>query len=86
MPLPKSSKLKTMGTAVESAVMAVLILAQAAVNPAPKKPYVIANITKTGRTRASLHAVRHATAATTVDKQARTSSSTFRSDSKPKTN
>lgn len=86
IPLPKLSKLKTMGPAVTSSVMAVLILAQMAVKPAPKKPYIMANIIKTERDPASLHMVRQAIAATVVDKQARTLIGTFRSDRKPKTN
>jgi hypothetical protein len=38
IPLPKLSKLNTMGPAVSSSVIDVLILAQVAVKPAPKNP------------------------------------------------
>jgi hypothetical protein len=86
IPLPKLSKLKTIGPAVTSSVMAVLILAQMAVNPAPKKPYIMAKTIKTGSDLANLHMVRQAIAATVVDKQARMLTGTFRSDRKPKTN
>lgn len=86
IPLPKLSRLKTIGPAVASSVIAVLILAQIAVNPAPKKPYVRAKIIIIGRDLASLHIVRQEIAAIVVDKQARTLTETFRSDRKPKTN
>lgn len=86
MPLPKLSRLKTIGAAVASSVIAVLILAQIAVYPAAKKPYITANTIKTGKVWANPHMVRQETAATTVDEQAKTLSGTLRSDKEPNTN
>jgi hypothetical protein len=75
-----------MGPAVSSSVIDVLILAQVAVNPAPKNPYIMAKIVKTGSDSANLQMAKQAIAATTVDKEARTSRGTLRSESRPKTN
>lgn len=79
-PLPKLSSPKTMGAAVTSSVIVVLILAQIAVKPAPKKPYRMVKPIRTGKESASLHIVRVVTAATRVELQARTSSGSFRSE------
>lgn len=71
IPLPKLSRVKTIGADVTSSVTALLILAQVAVKPAAKNPYTMAKTIKTGSDWASRHNVRQAVAATRVDVHAR---------------
>jgi hypothetical protein len=75
--LLKFRSANTIGAAVTSSVIAVLIRAQIAVYPAPKNPYTIANTIMRGNEVASIHIVKQAIVAIIVDKQARIFKGTF---------
>lgn len=83
MPLPKLNKPKIMGIAVGLLLTAVLIRAQSAVYPPPKKPYTMAKIASGGSDRPRPQSVSAAVAAAAVVSAAKALIGILRSDRNP---